>query len=151
MRPYAGVLVAAIGVVLAYGSGAAEAAYTYGCTPVAVNTGSVIGVVLSVYNPNPATATIFRKLLNKDGVNQAETTDANNAPYPGEAAGHSIALLGSHTSIIKWFMLPGDPATTGLTQVVSVKIVSDLPVAVSAQWNPANSTGLSVPCTEIIA
>jgi hypothetical protein len=144
------VFTAAAAGVMTYRTRTAKAAgpYFYGCTPAqavgnfAINSGFN---TLFIYNPGAVTATVFRKLLNKDGSNRSTLANPSGGFYPGESQGQTVTVAAGTTLPLRWDSAGGDPGTTAGDTIASIKVMSDQPVFVSLNVGPNQFTVLSCP------
>lgn len=111
--------------------------YVWACTPANYNSGSNTNAAVFVFNGSSTTANVAVQILNKDGVNLTghSIPIAPGGPppttYPGQTGTSTVPILSGATLIVNWLMAYGNPASGG-DVAVTVKIVSDQPIAVGA-------------------
>lgn len=111
--------------------------YTWICTPAVypMSAGNP-RADLYVFNGSTTTANIAVHILDKSGTNLAGVNIPGSNPavnYPGQTGSATEALLASNTKIVTWQM-PQDSPPGGPSVSVTVRVVSDQPVAVGSDF-----------------
>src|SRR5688572_16665845 len=130
--------------------------YTWVCTPVNYkNAGSTLGTIY-VFNGGTSTANIAMNWLNSSGVNLAGVVVPGAVPpnpgdpapvYPGQTGATTVAVPPSGTFSQEWYTAQFlDPATAS-DVAISVRVVSDQPIAVGS--NIIFSGFHALPCSAL--
>jgi hypothetical protein len=128
---------ALVAMILSNVLGASAAGpYVYGCTALTWDVqNAASNASVTIYNGGSTTANLTHKLLAGDGT---QLGAAFMVPS-------TSSLLPTKTVDFHWVNPTGDPNITNNTIPTTVRIVSDVPVAVGVQIN--GNVGVSVPCT----
>jgi hypothetical protein len=121
--------------------------YVYGCTSLnVVGLGGNERATLSIYNGSATTANLTHKVLSGNGTNLSAGLTQNSS-IPGSPALPATSTLGAtKTAAFWWDDVHNDPSVTSSTVQATVRVVSDVPVAVSMHVGPS---GNLAPCTRL--
>lgn len=136
--------------VAVLGSGSAEAAFVYACTPVAVPGLSGGGSLahLTIYNPNTTTVNVTAKWLTKTGVNLSGVDIPCSGcgaatQYPGQTGGNTVPITAGNTQVTS-YRFPDGAADLAGNVSATIRIVADQPVNVG--WAFGSTSHMM--CTE---
>jgi hypothetical protein len=144
------ILAAASGIFLAgaiavgpFGASAA-APYVYGCTPAAIAGPNVFFTeVLNVYNGSSTTANLTHKILAGDGTILNAATGINMLPV-------TSTLAATRTDGFSWGTKQGYPTSGDSTIAATVRVVSNVPLAVTLAHDLAGTEDWRIiPCLPI--
>ena len=117
---------------------AAAGPYVFGCTPLSyTGFGGSPMAQLNIYNGSAATATLIHKILAGDGTIMNGTL----------IVPQTSSLAPTKTANFNWTDNLGTVNPSNSTVEASVRVVSDVPVAVSVSLN--GTVGITVPCTDL--
>jgi hypothetical protein len=136
---------ALVAIILGNVMGASAAGpYTYGCTSLNVlGLGGTEKAMLSIYNGSAATANLTHKVLSGNGTNLSGGLTQNTVAAPLAA---TSTLGATKTATFWWDDVHSDPSVSSSTIQNSVRVVSDVPLAVSVHVGPG---GNLAPCMRL--
>jgi hypothetical protein len=139
---------ALVALILSNVMGASAAGpYVYGCTSLnIVGLGGTERTTLSIYNGSATTANLTHKVLSGNGTNLNAGLQQDSVAAP--AALPNMSTLGAtKTASFWWDDAHANPSVASSTVQSSVRVVSDVPVAVSLH---VGTQGSLAPCTQLI-